>query len=171
MARVKAISRILHYISRILALGYLATTLYAIICLLTSWGIQQYGAGDHLHILYPFTNIAFLNIENNPSYIIWSFLLPLSLYSLFFWLASNVFKVFYQPKLFSLRNILPLRRFYLLNIMVPGVCAILSGFFVPLENAIWVLVIVHFFLGTFTYFLAAIFKQGLQLQNEQDLFI
>ncbi|MGO4293213.1 hypothetical protein [Chitinophaga sp. RAB17] len=171
MTRVKAVSKILHYISKILALGYLITILYSIICLLTNWGIQYYGEGKYLHILYMFTDTPFLNIDNNPSYIIFSFLLPLSLYTLFFWLAANVFKVFYQPKLFSSQNIVHLRRFYLFNIIAPGVSAAFSSIFVPLESIIWALITLHLFLGIFAYFLAAIFKQGLQLQNEQELFI
>lgn len=171
MVRVKVVSKILYYISYILALGYLATTLYSVICLLTQRGIVPYGEGKYIHIMYPFTNEPFLNIDNNAPYVVFSFLLPLSLYSLFFWAASRVFKVFYQPRLFTSQNIVHLRRFYLLNMLVPVFCAVLSGFFVQLESIVWGLVVVHLFLGIFAYFLAAIFRQGLQLQKEQDLFI
>jgi len=171
MNSAKSIARILYYICLVLAIFYLATILYAVFCLLTRWGISPYGEGQYLHINYPFTNAPFLNIDNNPSYIIFSFLLPLSLYGVFFWLAANVFKVFFQSKLFTQQNIFNLRRFYMLNLIVPGIAAILASIFVPIESAIWVLVVVHGMLGIFTYFLAAIFKQGLNLQNEQDLII
>ncbi|MBO9730319.1 MAG: hypothetical protein J7623_16890 [Chitinophaga sp.] len=171
MTRVKAVSKILYYLSKILALGYLVTTAYAIICLLTNWNIAAYGDGHSLHIFYPFTGRPFLNIASSPSYIIFSFLVPLVLYSVFFQLASGVFKVFYQPKLFSLHHITQLRRFYLLNSIAPGIAALCAALFVSVQQAVWVLVIVHLFLGAFAWFMAAIFKQGLRLQNEQDLFI
>lgn len=171
MKLVKPVSRLLFYISKILAWIYLGTTLYAVICLIFNWNITPYGEGKYLHINYPFTQHPFLNIDNNSPYIFFSFLMPLGLYGLFFWCASNVFRVFFQNKLFIQTNIVHLQRFYLLNVAVPLIAAILSGFFVPVETVIWILVAVHLILGVFTYFLAAIFKQGLNLQREQDLII
>jgi hypothetical protein len=97
--------------------------------------------------------------------------MPLGLYGAFFWWASNVFKVFFQSKLFTQPNIVHLRRFYLLNLTVPIAATVLSSFFVPVEGVIWILVIVHLTLGTFVYFLAAMFQQGVNLQREQDLII
>jgi len=64
-----------------------------------------------------------------------------------------------------------LRVFYLANLILPSFSLIISSVFVPIENVIIALVVVHFVLGIFAYFLAAIFKQGLKLQNEQELFI
>lgn len=171
MSLTKIISRILYHFSRIIGLGYLITALYSIISLLTGWGLQPHGEGKYLFINYPFTQKPFLNIETNLPYIIFSFLLPLILYTLFFWLASNVFKVFHQPKLFTRNNIAALRRFYLFNIFVPCISVVVAGFFVEVESEVWLLIIIHFILGIFTYFLADIFLQGVQLQNEQDLFI
>jgi hypothetical protein len=171
MNSAKSIAKILYYICLVLAIFYLTTILYAVLCLLTRFGISAYGEGQYLHINYPFTNNPFLNIDNNLPYIIFSFLLPLILYGVFFWLAANVFKVFFQTKLFTQQNIFNLRRFYMLNLIVPVIAAVLASVFVPVESAIWVLVVVHGILGIFTYFLAAIFKQGLNLQNEQDLII
>lgn len=171
MTTAKGIARTLYYICLILAIFYLAAMLYAALCLLTRWGIDPYGEGQYLHINYPFTNTPFLNIDNNLPYIIFSFLLPLSLYGVFFWLAANVFKVFFQAKLFTQKNIFDLRRFYMLNLIVPGIATLFASIFVQVESAIWGLVVVHGMLGVFTYFLAAIFKQGLNLQNEQDLII
>ena len=171
MARVKIIAKILYYISRVSALGYCCIVLYAIGCLVTHTNTHPYGEGKYLHILYPFTNVPFLNIDNNLTYILLDFLLPLSLYTSFFWLAAGIFKVFYLPKLFSTENITRLRRFYLFNLFVPGIAALFSRLFTEVESVVWGLIVVHLFLGIFTYFLAAIFKQGLRLQNEQDLFI
>jgi len=171
MALVKTVSKLLFYISRILAAAYLGTTLYALICLLFHWNTSPYGGGKYLHINYPFTQQPFLNIDDNYPYIIFSFLMPLGLYGTFFWWASNVFKVFFQSRLFTQQNIVHLRRFYLLNLTVPIAATALSSFFVPIEGAVWALVTVHFVLGAFAYFLAAIFQQGLHLQREQDLII
>ena len=100
-----------------------------------------------------------------------SFLLPLTLYGFFFWLVSNLFSVFSKPKLFTVLNLQQLKRFYLFNWLVPFPAIIISSFFVETESALWLLAVVHGILGVFAWMVAAIFKQGLQLQNEQDLFI
>ncbi|HVI46843.1 MAG TPA: hypothetical protein VM802_18330 [Chitinophaga sp.] len=171
MNRVKTVAKILFYISGILAFGYFITALYALICLFTNTHISQFKGGTFLRIFYPFTEVPFMIIENNLPYIIFSFLLVLNLYGLFFWLAASVFRVFFQPKLFTQQNLLHLRRFYLLNLFAPGVATALASRFVPVEKEVWALVMIHFFLGIFTYFLAVIFSQGLHLQKEQDLFI
>lgn len=171
MKRVKIISRILWVISWILAALYLATVIYAVFCLVTGLETEPYGDGKYLHINYPFSSIHFLNIENNLPYIVCSFLLLLGFYGVFFLLAAGVFSVFFQPRLFTLPNIIRLRRFYWFNLIVPGAASISSSVFVSIESGVWALVLVHFLLGVFAYFLAAIFKQGLNLQNEQDLFI
>lgn len=171
MSRAKIICKLLFYVCRIAAVAYLGAVCYAAFCLATGWGITPYGEGQYLHINYPFTERPFLNVDNNTPYITFSFLMPLTLYGIFFLLASNVFKVFYQPRLFTIPNLKQLRRFYLLNLVVPVVAAILAGFFVPVEGGIWILVAVHGMLGVFIYLLAVIFKQGLNLQSEQDLFI
>jgi hypothetical protein len=92
-------------------------------------------------------------------------------YGIFFWLSSKVFKVFFQTKLFTEENILHLKRFFSYNIFFPLPIVIMASFFVEVESIIWGLVFIHFMLGIFCFFLANIFKQGLYLQNEQDLFI
>ncbi|MDN5422246.1 MAG: DUF2975 domain-containing protein, partial [Chryseobacterium sp.] len=61
--------------------------------------------------------------------------------------------------------------FYLYNIFIPLPIVVVASFFVEVESIIWGLVFIHFMLGIFCLFLANIFKQGLHLQNEQDLFI
>jgi len=171
MNGLKIISKALFFVSRIFALVYMATVIYSLLCLFTNWGITLYEEGKYMHINYPFTNTPFLNVDNNLSYKIFDFLLPITLYGLFFWLLSNVFKVFYQQRLFTQQNVVQLFRFYALNLTLPWMAAILSSFFVEVEMAMWLLVGVHFVLGIFTFFLAEIFKQGLHLQNEQDLYI
>lgn len=170
MKRTKIVAKALYMVCRGFAIGYSIATLYAACCIITGiWtGLAE---ENHLHIFYPFTTKVFLIAENNTSYILFSFLLPLVLYSIFFWLVSNLFRVFLKPTLFTPQNVVHLKRFYMFNLIVPALATAIGSFFVPIENFIFALVMVHFFLGIFTYFLAAIFNQGIGLQNEQNLFI
>ncbi|AZA82762.1 DUF2975 domain-containing protein [Chryseobacterium lactis] len=171
MNQTKIISKILFYICTLLSVGYLITFVYSILCLTTDFSVTPYKDGQYLHINYPFTEQPFLNIENNYPYIIFSFLLVLISYGIFFWLSAKVFKVFFQEKLFTRDHIQQLKRFYLYNIFIPLPVVVVASFFVEVESIIWGLVFIHFMLGIFCLFLANIFKQGLHLQNEQDLFI
>lgn len=171
MNHSKNISKILYYLCIVLSAGYLFTFVYSVFCLLTGFAVTPYKENLYLHINYPFTEQPFLNIENNYPYIILSFLLVLLTYGIFFWLSAKVFKIFFQSKLFTEENIVHLKRFYSYNIFFPLPIVITASFFVEVESIICGLVFIHFMLGIFCYFLANIFKQGLHLQNEQDLFI
>ncbi|MGV3761771.1 hypothetical protein [Parapedobacter sp.] len=170
MKRTKIVAKILYIISRMLAVGYFLTTLYAALCILTGiWtGVIE---GKFLHIFFPFTSKTFLIVENYTLYMLFSFLLPLALYSAFFWLVSDVFRVFLKPTLFTSQNVVHLKRFYGFNLIVPALATVIGCLFVPIEDFIIVLIVLHFILGVFIYFLAAIFDQGIGLQNEQDLYI
>ncbi|KAA2220337.1 DUF2975 domain-containing protein [Chryseobacterium sediminis] len=171
MNQTKIISRILFYICSVLSAGYLITFVYSLFCLITGFAVTPYKEEKFLHINYPFTEQPFLNIENNYPYMIFSFIAVLVTYGIFFWLSARVFKVFFQDKLFTQENIIQLKKFYLYNIFIPLPLVIIASFFVEVESMIWGLVFIHFMLGIFCLFLANIFKQGLHLQNEQDLFI
>ncbi|GEN70321.1 DUF2975 domain-containing protein [Chryseobacterium lathyri] len=171
MNQTKIISKVLYYICILLSAGYLITLAYSVFCLTTGFSVTPYKNDQYLHINYPFTENPFMNIENNNSYIIFSFLLVLVSYGIFFWLSALVFRVFFQSKLFTKENILHLKRFYMYNIFIPLPVVITASFFVEVESIVWGLVFIHFMLGIFCLFLANIFKQGLHLQNEQDLFI
>lgn len=171
MNQTKIISRILFYICSLLSAGYLIMVLYSLLCLITGFSVTPYKNGQYLHINLPFTEQPFLNIENNYPYMIFSFLLVLIAYGIFFWFSAKVFRVFFQQKLFTVENIAQLKKFYLYNIFFPLPLAVIASFFVEVESMVWGLVFIHFMLGIFCLFLANIFKQGLHLQNEQDLFI
>jgi len=171
MKQTKIISKFLHYVCYILAMGYLISLFYSAFCLSTGFGIESYDRDQFLHINYPLGNQIFLIVENNISYIVFSFLLPLILYSIFFMLSTRLFKVFFQNPLFTQKNISELKRFYLFNIFVPLPIIIIASFFVDVESLILVLAFIHFILGIFSLFFANIFSEGLQLQNEQDLYI
>ena len=172
MQNVKTVSKILFYVTRFLAILYFSISAHSIIALITDWSLTTKDNGKYFQICYPFTQKPFLVGENNLGYMIFNFLLPLSLYGLFFLLVSNIFKVFFQPKLFTLNGIKHLKRFYLGNLILPSLSVLLASIFTnKVEDPFEFLIMIHFILGVFTYFLAAIFNQGLSLQNEQDLYI
>lgn len=172
MKNVRTISLILFYITRFAAVLYLLIALYSIISILTEWSYITKDSGQNFAICFPFTQTPFLLGENNWGYKIFNFIIPIGFYGLFFLLASNVFNVFKQTKLFTQYGVTQLKWFYLANIFVPSITILLAGIFSGnIEEGLEWVAVIHFFLGVFTYFLAAIFKQGLHLQNEQDLYI
>lgn len=172
MKRVKFIAAILYYITRVIAISYLLATGYSLVSLLTRWSYGTKDNGKYFSIYYPFTQSPFLNGENTWAYKIFNFLLPIGFYGIFFLLVSNVFLIFKQPKLFTVYGIKQLRYFYLVNIFVPPLTIVSASIFAGnIEESLEWVAVIHFFLGVFAYFLAAIFKQGLHLQNEQDLYI
>ena len=171
MKRTQIISKFLFLIFRILSVIYGLLVIYSAFCLLTGIFTTPYGDGKFLHINYPFTQNPLMNIDDNWSYILFSFLLPLTLYAVFFYLASKVFLVFLQGKLFTERNVKILRQFYFVNLFIPLPLVLISSLFVEVEFIVWLLVLVHFVLGIFIFFLSEIFMQGVKLQNEQDLII
>lgn len=172
MKNVNIIASILFYITRFVAILYLITTLYSLISILTEWSFITKENDKYFSICYPFTDTPFLNGENHWGYKIFNFLIPIGFYGLFFLLVSNVFNVFKQVKLFTEYGVRQLKYFYLSNIFIPPFTILLAAFFAgDIEEGLEWVAVIHFFLGVFAYFLAAIFKQGLHLQNEQDLYI
>lgn len=172
MKNVKIISAVLFYITRFVAILYLAVTIYSFISLTTEWSFITRENGKYFSVCYPFTEKPFLNGENNWGYKIFNFLLPIGFYGVFFFLLSNVFNAFKQPKLFTKYGVNQLRWFYLANLTLPWLSILLASIFAgDIEEGLEWVAVIHFFLGVFAYFLAAIFKQGLQLQHEQDLII
>lgn len=171
MNSVKIISKILFYVTRFLAILYFAMSLHSIISLSTKWSLNIKDNGKYFQVCFPFTNKPFLNGEYYTEYIVFYFLVPISLYGLFFLLVSNVFKVFFQPKLFTEYGVKQLKLFYLGNLILPSLTALITSIFTKVEDPTEILILLHFILGIFAYFLAAIFRQGLNLQKEQDLFI
>ena len=171
MKSVKILSRILFYFARVLAYLYFGMAALSLLALTTGWGLNIREGGKYFQVYYPFTKTGFLNGDYNLTYILFFFLLPIALYGLFFWLLSNVFKVFFQPKLFTSYGVKHLRRFYLANCIIPGALVLVTSFFDAVEAEAFAMVVLHFTLGVFAYFFAAIFRQGVQLQKEQDLYI
>jgi hypothetical protein len=171
MKSAKTVSKILFYVTRLLSFFYFFITLLSIFALSTGLGLGFRENGKYFQVYYPFTKTPFLNGDNNSTYIIFYYLLPITLYALFFLLAGNVFKVFFQPRLFTANGVKHLKVFYLANLILPGLALVLTSIFAEVLDAMEILTAVHFILGVFVYFLAAIFKQGLNLQNQHDLII
>ena len=169
MKKTKILSKILYAITRGLAWIYLAIGVYGALSWITKTNIQ---AEDSRAVInYPFTDVSFLILDNDQSYFLFAFLLPILSYTLFFWLLSNVFRVFYQNKLFTQPNIKHLKQFYLANIILPLVLVAFSSFFIEIEKGIFIIIALHLVLGIFIFIISEIFNQGLSLQNEQDLYI
>lgn len=170
MRTVRTISGVLVVITQLASLGYLLSFLLSGVALSTGWSLKLTNGESRFEIMYPFTDSPYLLGEYNRGYII-AFLVLLGLYSLFFFLIGNVFKAFTKSRLFTVYGIKQLKWFYVANIILPSVTAfVISGFY-RIDNIVEILVILHALLGVFTYFMAAIFEQGVRLQNEQDLII
>ncbi|MFL9845296.1 DUF2975 domain-containing protein [Flavobacterium rhizosphaerae] len=169
MKEVKNIAKNLFYLSRFCAFVYAFLTIYSTISLLTGWSLKF--EGDYFNILFPFTKQTILIGEYNLTYILLDYLLVFVLYGIFFWLLGNVLKVFMQTKLFTQKNINQLKYFYILNLFVPSLATLIAYTFSTIDRDVILLIILHFIIGIFSYFLAQIFKQGVDLQNEQDLYI
>jgi|APTNR8051073442_1049403.scaffolds.fasta_scaffold01243_13 hypothetical protein len=171
MKLVRLLSSILFYLTRVLAWGYTATTLYAgVVLFFEPAALRLTESGTRFEILYPFTGTPFLLGDYHTVYFI-EMLLGIGLYGLFFWLLSNVFNTFRQEKLFTPSGITRLTRFYVANLTVPSLVLVLLSFISQGNKAMIIIIALHAILGVFAYFMAAIFKQGVSLQNEQDLYI
>lgn len=172
MKTVRVISKVLLAITRLIALGYFFSFLLSAIALSTGWSLKLVkDKAERFVILYPFTDSRFLLGDYESGYI-FMFLLILGSYAFFFWTLGNVFKVFNQVKLFTQKGIGYLKWFYISNLTVPLAATILISVVYEVESPVAEgLIVLHALLGVFTYFIAAIFKQGVSLQNEQDLII
>jgi hypothetical protein len=92
-------------------------------------------------------------------------------YGVFAWLISDVFKVYLQPVLFTAKAVRKLKVFYLFNFFAPVLFLIGAVLFAEEIKDIVIISILHFIIGIFVFFMAAIFQQGVSLQTEQDLTI
>lgn len=169
MLKTKLISKILYIACLIMGLVYLVTTVYALGCKLL--GVNMHLEGKKEIIEYPFTHAPFLILEANWYYWVFSFLIPILFYTLFFFFLANVFKVFFRQRIFTASNIIHLKRFYYHNLFLPIVLVGLTAIFVEIETPVFMIVALHLFLGVFVFILSEIFNQGLHLQHEQDLYI
>ncbi|ANE49618.1 DUF2975 domain-containing protein [Flavisolibacter tropicus] len=174
MRSVRLLAGILYYLSRIFSVMVLSITVYATATILlyemnSSFSLPFRVLEDGSFKLFlPFTQTTFLLGDYTSSYLV-SYLMMLAFYGLFLWLLADVFHAFKQPRLFTPKGVVRLTRFYLTNIIVPFVFIFLLIVFGNELLDIVRITLLHFVIGVFAYFIAAIFKQGLVLQEEQDL--
>lgn len=174
MKTVRPIASILFYITRIAAIIVFVIAAYATGILLLykndpNAGLPMRVLDDgSFRIFYPFTQKPFLLGDYTTSYLV-SNLLTVAFYGLFLWLLSGVFHAFKQIKIFTRKGVMQLSRFYMINLIVPFVFLALLAVFGDEMIDIVRIILLHLVIGVFAFFMAAIFKQGLLLQEEQDL--
>ena len=172
MNQVRIISTGLLFLTRILAVPYIATAIYLTIIFIfkPSSFLNIIEDGKRFEVFYPLTRMPYLIGYNETFYIV-EMTAFIGLYGIFLWLLGTVFQTFREKKLFSPRGVKRLKIFYLVNFLVPLPILILHVVFSYEIVTTVFFSLLHAVLGVFTYFMAAIFKQGLHLQNEQDLYI
>ena len=175
MKAVRIIAGILFYVSRAMAILVLLVVLYASGLFLLHYlypgtaiplDVSEYY--NTFQIYYPFTRKIFLLGDYSREYLL-SYLITVLFYDLFLWLLADVFLAFRQVKLFTKKSVHRLSRFYLLNLLVPFLFLILFLVFKEAFSDVARIVLLHLVIGVFAFFMAAIFKQGQVLQEEQDL--
>lgn len=168
---MKPISNLLFYLTRIASFSFLLTTAYGLISFVfKTKKFQLTKDAENFQINLPFSDSPFLLGQNSAS-AIWEMILGIMLYGLFFWLLSNVFNVFRQPKLFTTKNVNHLTIFYAANFIIPVVMLLFLLITGTYTRSFMPLALMHLLLGIFICFMTVIFKRGLHLQNDHDLYI
>lgn len=179
MKTVRFVATVLFYMTRILSVLYIITFVYSAVVLFLSfqsdvtWNPITISADNGFVILYPFTDVPFLLGEYTNLFVL-EMLLSIGLYAIFLWLLSDVFLAYRKDKLFTADSVKKLSRFYIANLTVPALVFLILSLFPDFSEEIKTMVmltVLHFVIGVFAFFMATIFKQGLALQNEQDLYI
>ena len=174
MKTVRFIAGILYYLSRLGALLFLITVFYALLILLINYFYPsasiplQVDEASRFIIYFPLTKTPFLLGEYTTAFLFINFF-TIAFYGLFLWLLSSVFHTFRQPRLFTQKGMMRLSRFYSINLMLPVIFLVLLLIFSQEAGDIIRIMFLHLVIGVFAFFMAAIFKQGLELQQEQDL--
>ena len=174
MKTVRTIATSLHYLCKIAAYVVLGVAMYAVIALLsyksdpTAASLMEVLPDNTFQIFFPFTKTPFLLGDYNSGYLLTN-LVTVIFYGVFLLLLSGVFHAFKQPKLFTRRGVMQLSRFYITNLIVPFILLVLSIAFQQGFSDFLKIIFLHLIIGIFAFFMAAIFRQGLILQEEQDL--
>jgi hypothetical protein len=171
MKLVRVISAFAYYISRAVAILYLLTVVHLTVSVLFKLSTLKLLNQGRFAITYPFSSKNFLlGSAYNFNYIMEMSLL-IAFYCFFFWLLGNVFQTFRQKKLFTVWGIIRLKWFYLINLLFCPVLFIILSLISTEDYPYMVMCIAHGIMGIFAFFIAAIFEQGVNLQNDQDLII
>lgn len=173
MKTVRPVAGILFYLSRFASIVVLLIASYALFVILiyeknpASW-LPISVSGDTFQIFYPFTRKVFLLGDYKTSYLVGN-LSTIFFYGVFLYMLGSVFHAFMQEKLFTRKGVVQLSRFYIINLVVPVVFIVLLAVFGQELIDIVRIIMLHLVIGVFAFFMAAIFKQGVVLQEEQDL--
>ena len=174
MKAVRFISKILYVLSWLMASLLFVIVAYASTVIVFFSGkandaypmeVLQNGT---FQIFFPFTRVPFLLGDYTATYLI-SYLLTVSFYGFFLWMLSKVFHSFSQERIFTKMGALRLSRFYLINLLVPVLFIAMVMWLEQSMSDMLRIILLHLVIGVFAFFMAAIFKQGLILQDEQDL--
>lgn len=126
--------------------------------------------GNHLRIEVPITglHLDIFNESNAPMMLIASLLF----YAIFFFSLSEVFKTFGAEKLFSQQVEKTLTYFAILNLVTPIAYVLAHALIIQPTHFIQLpYALLHLVLGIIVFFIAALLKQGKQLQLDNDLTI
>jgi len=171
MKLVRLISAVAFYLTRILSAGYLLTALHLLLSAVFKLPSFKLLPANRFVIYYPLSNKPFLlGSAFTRSYVAEMFLLIL-FYSIFFWLLSNIFKTFRQTRLFTVKGVLHLKQFYITNLLICPMLFLILSMYSTEDYPYGVMGTAHGIMGIFALFIAAIFQQGVNLQNDQDLII
>jgi hypothetical protein len=173
MKKIGLLSKGLKVLSNLMGIIILSTVVYTLTLLLLhelfpALAIPFTVDAGNFTVFYPFTDKPFLLGDYKLSFIV-SYFSTMLFYALFMFLLARVFNAFMQSKLFTTKNVSVLSAFYLLNFYFPLLLLILVLFFnTALLDAVRI-TLLHLVIAVFAFYMAAIFKQGLVLQEEQDL--
>lgn len=171
MKSVKIIASILEKIVKLIALGYLLTALYTLINCSFRAPFFEILDSNRFAINFPFTKQHFLLGSQYTFAYVTEMVLGIGVYGLFFWVLGNVFKAFKQERLFTKNGLTYLKQFYWFNLGLYPVIAVVWSMISEEDFPFIAMIIAHSIMGVFIYFMSAIFEQGVNLQNEQDLYI
>lgn len=171
MKTIRLISSILYFIASILAIGYLVTSAYILISSVFRLPSFEVLEKNRFAINFPFSETHFLLGSEYSFQYIAEMVISIGFYGIFFYLLSKVFFTFKQEKLFTTKGVNNLSRFYIFNLLLAPIALVILAI-ISIEDLPYLgMIVAHFIFGIFALFIAAIFRQGLNLQNEQDLFI
>jgi len=171
MKSVKIIASFLDKIVKIVAIGYLVTAFYTLLNCVFKGPFFEILEHNRFAINFPFSQTHFLLGSEYTFEYVAEMVIGIGLYGFFFWVLSNVFKTFKQERLFTPKGLKYLKQFYIFNLILYPVFALIWAFVSKEDFPFFAMIIAHTIMGIFIYFMAAIFEQGVNLQGEQDLYI
>ncbi|WP_024768315.1 DUF2975 domain-containing protein [Aquimarina macrocephali] len=164
----KSLSTLLFYVTRVTAIGYGVFLLFIAFAMVTNSFLNI--SGNNFQIKIPYTDSVIKGVYEINTFA--SIIVFFFFYASFFYVLSLVFETFKAETLFSKNAIKHLTYFTIINLFFPvlyGSIQLLifqGGNFNDLYA-----VFLHIILGVFALFIATIFRQGVQLQEENELTI